>query len=212
MNGRRARWLFVAASLLAFAVLAGLARGNSILHGDVRLARWIQQWRWPSLDTLTDAANWSMRTGPLAIGVLIILIGLLWRHWWAEAALLATATLIMHGSYVMKELFDSPRPPASLVRVAEQSDTFGFPAGRAGNAVLVLGALAWIAGRHVTSSRIRIGIWIAAGFWILLTGVARIRVGAHWPSDILGAWLWTIPVLIILTALTASRQNCDDRG
>jgi membrane-associated phospholipid phosphatase len=66
--------------------------------------------------------------------------------------------------------------------------------------VLVIGACAWIAARHGESRWARTAIWEGAGLWIFVVGLARIMVGAHWPSDILGAWLWTIPVLIAIAS------------
>ena len=197
----RSRWILITGSIVAFGALASQAAGESILRGDIRLARWIQGRDWPGLDSLTDAANWSMRTVPFAVAALFVLLGLIWQRWWIDAAVLVAACLTTQVSNLMKELFESPRPTSDLIQVREHAETFGFPGGRAGNAVLVVGALAWIFGRHVESRGWRVTVWFATGFWIALTGVARVRVGAHWPSDILGAWLWTIPALLLITLL-----------
>lgn len=197
----RIRWTLIATSLLGFGALAHRAAGDSLLRGDVRVARWIQSRDWPLLDDLTDLANWSMRSAPLLVAGLICVVGLIRKRWWIESVVLASAALVMHASYTLKEIIASPRPTPDLVRIAERGESFGFPGGRAGNAVLFIGALTWIIGRHVESRAERFAVWIAAGLWIVLTGVARIRVGAHWPSDILGAWLWTIPALLVITTL-----------
>jgi undecaprenyl-diphosphatase len=170
-----------------------------VLRGDVRLARWVQGREWPLLDEVTDVANWSMRSLPLIVAGLIVVAGLAWRRLWPEAAVVTLALILMHASYPLKEIVASPRPSAELVQVTETGSGYGFPGGRAGNAVLVVGGCAWIAARHVASRRSRAAIWGVAGLWMFVVGMARIRVGAHWPSDILGAWLWTIPALIVLT-------------
>src|SRR5688572_30437737 len=188
-----ARVWFALALLTAFVGLAIAAHGSSVLPGDVRLALWVQGRSWPSLEPLTDLANWSMRTVPVAIGAVVVLIVLLLRSLRAEALVLTFASLLTPLSYLLKELIASARPTPDLIHVADYSGGYGFPGGRAGNAVLVAGALAWIAARHVDSRSARSAIWAAAVLWIVIAGVARIRVGAHWPSDILGAWLWTIP-------------------
>lgn len=203
----RIRWVLITSFLLAFGVLASQAAGKSILRGDVRLARWIQGRDWPGIDPLTEAANWSMRTVPFAVAALIVLGGLIWQRWWVEAVVLIAACLTTQLSNLMKELFESPRPTPDLIQVRERAETFGFPGGRASNAVLVVGALAWIIGRHIESRSLRAAIWCATGFWIVLTGVARIWVGAHWPSDILGAWLWTIPALLLITLIANRSQG-----
>src|SRR5688572_17086854 len=113
----RPSWMLIAGSLIAFAALASQAAGDSVLRGDVRLARWIQGRDWPGLDLLSDAANWSMRTIPFAIGALIVLSALAWQRRWVEAAVLVAACVITQLSNVMKELFESPRPTPDLIRV-----------------------------------------------------------------------------------------------
>jgi membrane-associated phospholipid phosphatase len=197
----RSRIAIALVGLVGFAALASQARGDSILRGDIRFARWIQGRDLPLLDPLVDAANASMRTGPLVVAGLLIIGLLAWRRWWVEAGLLFAASVLMHLSNVMKELFESPRPTPDLVRVTEHAATYGFPGGRAGNAVLFLWALAWIASRRLGPGAGRVAIWAAAVVWTLLTGAARVRVGAHWPSDIYGAWLWTLPALLLLIAI-----------
>jgi undecaprenyl-diphosphatase len=192
---------FTLVGLAGFAALASQSRGNSILYGDVRLARWVQGRDWPLLDPLTNSANWSMRTGPLTAACAIILAALTVRRLWIDAGFFLAANVFMHLSNVFKEVFESPRPTPNLVRVTEHATDYGFPGGRAGNAVLFLGAIAWIASRRIDSVATRSLTWVVAGAWILLTGLARVRVGAHWPSDIYGAWFWTVPALVGLTAL-----------
>lgn len=192
--------------LFAFGVLAVWAHGPSVLPGDVRFARWVQGRDWPLLDPLVDMANWSMRTVPLAIGVAIILGAILLRGLRGEAVVLVLASLMRALSYPFKELIASPRPTSDLIQVAVDASGFGFPGGRAGNAVLVIGAIAWIAARNIDSRSARVAIWTVSIVWIVVAGIARIRVGAHWPSDILGAWLWTTAALFSLTMLVRTRR------
>ena len=196
-----ARVLLAIGLVAAFAELAAAAHGPSTLPGDVRFARWVQGRDWPLLELLTDLANWSMRTVPLAIGVMLILVFLLLRDLRLEALLLLIATLLTPLSYPLKELIASPRPTPDLIHVAVESGGYGFPGGRAGNAVLIAGALAWIVTQRIESTAGRAAIWASATTWVVIAGIARIRVGAHWPSDILGAWLWTIAALLILNGI-----------
>jgi undecaprenyl-diphosphatase len=196
-------------SLGAFAALTSQASGDSVLRGDVRLTRWLQGRDWPGFDQLTDAANWSARSVPIVLAALVIVAGMVWKRWWAESAVLLLAVVVMHASYLLKEIIASPRPTPDLVDVTETGGGFGFPGGRAGNAVLFLGAITWIAGRRIDSRNLKSVMWLAAGFWIVLTGVARIRVGAHWPSDIVGAWFWTIPALMVII-VTANHWRFGD--
>lgn len=208
----RARLVVAGACLVGFGLLAARAHGPSVLAGDIRFARWVRGRDWPLLEPLTDLANWSMRTIPLVIGVLVVLIFIMLWRLRADAMLLLLATLITPLSYLLKELIASPRPTPELIQIVSSSGGYGFPGGRAGNAVLVAGALAWIATRHVESRVARVAIWLAAVLWTTIAGVARIRVGAHWPSDILGAWLWTVPALILLISLVERKQEHECGG
>lgn len=193
------RWPLAGISTTGFVVLAWAAHGPSVLWGDLRLARWVQGREWPGLDALTEAANWSMRSAPLVVAGLVIAAGLALRGDRPAAVALVAALALMHGSYLLKEIVASPRPTADLVAVMEPGGGHGFPGGRAGNAVLVVGIVAWLLARHIPSGGWRVAVWSGWGAWVVITGVARVRVGAHWPSDILGAWFWTIPVLLAIT-------------
>ena len=202
----RLRWPVAGTSLVAFVALAWAAHGPSVLRGDVRLARWIQGREWAGLDALTDAANWSMRSGPLVAAALIAAVGLVWLGDRIGAIALMAAATIMHVSYLLKEIVASSRPTPDLVEVMESGGGYGFPGGRAGNAVLVIGVLAWLLARHIPTVMTRFVIWGGWGTWVIVTGMARVRVGAHWPSDILGAWLWSIPILIAITWVADRRR------
>lgn len=195
------------ALVVAFVALAIAAHGPSGLPLDLRLARWIQDLDWPLLTPLTDIANWSMRTAPLAIGVLLALTFLWARGHRTEATVLLAAGLLTPLSYPLKDTIASPRPTPELIQVIDYAGGYGFPGGRSGNAVLVAGALAWIAARRIESRVGRIAVWTAAAVWSLIVGVARVRVGDHWPSDILGSWLWTAPALLFIVSIAESQSR-----
>jgi undecaprenyl-diphosphatase len=118
---------------------------------------------------------------------------------------LAIATLGRLVNAYLKTVIESPRPTPELVRITDHSSGFGYPSGHAAGALLVIGAAAWIAARHTRDPARRRLIWLGAAAWILLTGVGRIYAGAHWPSDVIGAWLWSVPALVGLTSLATKR-------
>jgi len=187
----------LAGMLVAFVLLAFWARRQEVLPGDVRFTRWVQGRDWPLLETLTDATNWSMSGMPLTVGGLAFVGILLFRNR-IDAAVLTAALVVRLLNGLLKRLIDSPRPTAELVEVIEEADGFGYPSGHASGALLVVGALAWTMSRHLHRAEWRWLTWTIAAAWIVLTGIGRIRVGAHWPSDVLGAWLWSLPVLVLI--------------
>ena len=100
-----------------------------------------------------------------------------------------------------KAIVESPRPDATLgVWVDYTRHTYGFPSGHVYNDVLFYGVMAiyapmWLGGRLVPIAR-----GAALGI-ILFAGWSRMVVGAHWPSDVLGGYLWGIAALALVVGL-----------
>lgn len=188
----------LAAMLVVFTALAVWAGSQHVLPGDVRFTHWVQDLDLPLLDSITNITNASMGGVPLTVsGIAIVLVLLIWSR--VDAAVLGIALVVRPINGGLKWLIESPRPDDRLVAVTTETHGFGYPSGHAAGALLVVGALAWVMTRHIENVAARWFVWIAAGSWIALTGIARIRVGAHWPTDVLSAWLWAIPALVLIT-------------
>lgn len=86
--------------------------------------------------------------------------------------------------YVLKNLFDRPRP---MLENALTEVTASFPSGHATVSSAVYGLMAW----WLWKSGTKHGRWIA-GILILLIlaiGISRIYLGKHYPTDILAGWI-----------------------
>jgi membrane-associated phospholipid phosphatase len=193
--------------LAAFVVLGVAARRVGAFKIDVRFARWLQDVDWRIFRWATDLTNWAMSGTPLTIGAICLALYLLWRRRPTEAAVLAIATSLRLVNVLLKRVIESPRPTSDLLDVTGDSTTYGYPSGHAAGALLVVGAFAWSLSRNASSPTERRLIWTFAVAWIALTGLARIYAGDHWPSDVLGAWLWTIPALIGVIWLATRRAG-----
>jgi len=204
------RWVLVAGMLTAFVALAIGAHRVAAFSTDVRITRWIQDIDSTVLDWLTTATNWAMGGTPLSIIGIAIAAVLLARRLPLDAAVVAIALAVRVVNSGLKEIVESPRPTPDLVRVTDHASGYGYPSGHASSAMLVVGAVAWVAARHVQSRAWRAVIWIAAIALIALTGIGRVRVGVHWPTDVLGGWLWAGAALITIT-WAAARWPISDR-
>jgi undecaprenyl-diphosphatase len=196
---RFAGWLVALwGAVLALSIAAA---GDELLPGDLWIARRAQSWDGPVTEAIAAYGN---RIGYYSIGAAISLpvaIGLALLHRWREIALLASILLVRALNNPIKGLFDSPRPSSDLLRVTEDAHGLGYPSGHASGTMLLCGALILI------GLRLRLPPWLMAGLWaaglgtIVASGFGRVYAGVHWPSDVVGGWLFGLAVLFALSRI-----------
>ncbi len=118
----------------------------------------------------------------------VILTALLLATWRGRLRGLVTAAILItawwYGGEPLKEIVHRPRPTAALVEVVRASSGFSFPSTFATtwfSAWLPVAIYAWRTRQRSAGMALSIAAWIT----LVLGGWARIRMGAHWPSDIL---------------------------
>jgi undecaprenyl-diphosphatase len=116
----------------------------------------------------------------LIIAVAIFLA--LQRHWRSLLYWLAAAGFALLASSALKYGLQIPRPPNEVPGLGPYS----FPSGHTLRAMVVFGFLAVIIARSMREN----WRWLPyglAGMMILLVALARLYLGVHWLSDILGS-------------------------
>jgi membrane-associated phospholipid phosphatase len=199
----RRRWLLLA---LVFALLALpltiAARGPGVLPGDIEISRVIQAWPSLGLDRLAVAftAIGSMWPGEPLIAAAIV-VSLLVSGERRATAFITVAALTSSLNVMTKRIVGSPRPTADLVQVIQIANGSGFPSGHAFSATLLYGAV-WIVLPSIVPNQTACRLMRAAVVLVAL-GIcwSRIRLGAHWPSDVLGGILWGMVSLSLVAAL-----------
>jgi membrane-associated phospholipid phosphatase len=188
----RARWaeLTFGSALLVYTVLAVLAHRYAYFDWDVRLARAIQSISIPGF------ASFMYVLSELGSGwIPVILVGsigaaLLIKGLKLEAAIVVIgASLGAAMNSLLKVIIGRPRPPDTLVTVVRHYAHDSFPSGHVTFFVEFFGFLLFLTFVLLKKPFPRRTLIFALTVFISLIGVSRVFMGAHWPSDVAGAYL-----------------------
>lgn len=194
-------WSVLGVLVAVTAVVTILAIQFPTFPGDFALLMAIQSLRNPQLDPIMYAATYIgfepqtlVVTGITAIGLWVI--GL------RRAAVFALFTVVGGAVGVaIKAVIARPRPPDEFVYAVSSRLDFGYPSGHALFAVLFYGFLAYVAWTSLRSHVWRSLAVVVLVSLTLLTGVSRVYLGSHWPSDVLGGYLIGSIMLLVLIKL-----------
>ena len=191
-------YLSLSLLLVPALVLSVAAAGPGHVPGDVAVMRFVQEQLPGGLSWLFEVVNLIGTTAGATV-VTLALFCVLSAFRRPELAFLVFATLPLRlVNAGLKAIGDSPRPPEGLVRVTENAGGLGFPSGHTMGATVLYGLLLVLATRHIASRSLRLAAQIFSGAMIALAGLSRIYVGAHWPSDVLGGYIWGVIALLAL--------------
>jgi undecaprenyl-diphosphatase len=187
---------FVATLAISLATM-----GANVLSVDVRVSRWVQQGSIPFEGILASFGN-RAGSATVAVPTAIAVAGLFAAFRRIPASLVVLLALAARAlNTPLKELFESPRPTSDFVKVTESAIGYGFPSGHSMGAMLLCGSIAVGVALSFKNRWISIAIFPVGLFVVLATGLGRIYTGAHWPSDVLGGYLWGASLLIVTSAL-----------
>src|SRR5690242_7102580 len=173
---------FVLFALLALAVQVGWTQALDV-RVMLALGRARRDWATPLLQVVSMLGKGEVEV-PIAL-LLSLRLSMIRRR--SEAAGYAAATLSGWALYgVAKWIFRRARP--RVIPRLSDAGWFSFPSGHATMAPLVfgLGLLIWSSPRP---RGVRIALLILAGAIALLIAFARVYLGVHWPSDVVGGLL-----------------------
>ena len=182
------RWLGPTALVVfaLFAIDTYLVVQNQVLPFDVPIATFIQQLNWgplvyPMALINASAGIWQVLLGALAIVALFIVER---RAGW----LMLIGSISSLIDNLLKLLISRQRPPADLVHILNPTTGFSYPSGHAVFFTWLGFMVAFSLAPRVKPTYRPI-LWIAAAVVIVLTCIARVWAGVHWPSDVIGGVL-----------------------
>jgi undecaprenyl-diphosphatase len=176
--------------LLAFAVLAYYARANAYFAWDRALAHSVQGWRTPALDALMYFVSYiGYGVIPYALAVATALAFLYARRRSEAFALLFCTAGSGLLNRAIKMLIARPRPAAPDVNVFRLHGGQSFPSGHVTFYVCYFGFLFFVAYALLPKRSLarRVALTLTS-LMIALVGLSRVYLGAHWPSDTIGAY------------------------
>ena len=182
---------FYALGLVGFAVLAALANAYAYFDWDLRIARFVQSFDSPAVtEFMRLASRFGDSWRPHALAALTGLVFFFRRRRSECFALwLSTGGGALLGR-AFKMLIGRQRPTADLVGFAYRSDELSFPSGHVVFYVCYFGFMFFAAYALLPRKtwRRRAALVVMA-LPVLLIGLSRVHLRAHWPSDTLGAYL-----------------------
>jgi undecaprenyl-diphosphatase len=118
-----------------------------------------------------------------------------------------TGTLLSQG---LKWGFARPRP--DLVPHGTEVYTASFPSGHSMLSAVVYLTLAALLAQTQPDRRVRVYLVALAIFLTVVVGASRIYLGVHWPTDVLGGWVfgaaWALLCWVVLLRLR--REGYDE--
>jgi undecaprenyl-diphosphatase len=194
------RFQVVLVTSAAFAVLAIDAAVRSPGTLDIETMKFVQRYHYEQLHTwmdllglLTDSSG-----AVVAWGVTLVVLALI-RWWLPLLGVLAIPFGGVVNETISRVLIHRTRPHLDELRhVSQNFEERSFPSGHVVGAILLYGFIWYVVGDRVRFAPLRWLIRTVCVAIMLLSGFDRVWSGAHWPSDVVGAYALGFALLLLL--------------
>jgi len=169
-------------------------------HWDFTIIDWVQD----SVDEddlhgLPNALFWMGLKGVAGVVITVAAIGLWLKGWRAEAVFMALIAIPDSLNFFVRGIIGRPRPTGDLVtHIFGGPQGYSFPSGYALHVALFGGFCIYLLLRLMRPSVLRSAILVPLALYIPIAGLWLIYDGRHWPSDVLGGYMYGVFYLIIL--------------
>ena len=199
--------LYLPAGLLTmFILLAVFIYQHPTLQLDVDISTLVQAHTSAALDATMQAISWFGNMPYSAITAIIASLLFYLFRYKREALFVLLAMLSGAVSSAIKGIVNRPRPLQPLIRVVAKNMQQSFPSGHVMYYVILFGFIAFLMRRLIQIPKlIRGTIFYLCMALVLTISISRIYLGAHWFTDVAGAYLLGSVCLFILCGLYLRR-------
>lgn len=131
----------------------------------------------------------------ITIGVVVLIIGSKKIYGLFGLLNLGLIALVNNG---LKFIFRRPRP---LIEHLVVETGFSFPSGHSSSAMAFYGFLIYLTIKNCSNKFAKWGIVAVLSLVILGIGMSRIYLGVHYPSDVVGSFIYTVGYLLFFIKL-----------
>lgn len=191
-------------------------RGSAIPAVDERIHDWVVTHRSAASVTIARAVTWAGVTrvvvpALIGVGAAAARAGRhISRRLISGLVLCGIASAGIYTEIRINALIGRARPP--LAGWAGAAGGPSFPSGHTTAATLFAASCAWVIAARVPAGWPRRAVWAGAACYAAAVGWSRVWLGVHWPTDVIGAWLFglawsagTITVILTLRRRSANR-------
>jgi membrane-associated phospholipid phosphatase len=171
---------------LLFAIDTYFVASNPLLPFDIPITTWVQSVNWGPIAWVLNLINVTAGYPQGAVGVAAVILVFIWerRGGWLMA-IGAIASLLDNE---IKLMLARHRPTPDLVHILTPAPGYSYPSGHAVFFTWISFMLAFAIVPRIRP-QVRWLPWVLAAIVIVLTCIARVWAGAHWPSDVIGGVL-----------------------
>jgi len=174
---------------VASVALCVLAHLHSRFPGDLGITLWLQSFDSNAMLSYMRDVSWlfgGWRPAVILIASAVVVLRLIGMK---QAILVILSGISTSTSSILKLVVGRVRPSADLVTVWDVETNKSFPSGHALLVTLVLGFLAYLCLTQIRNRVLKISSAAVLLALVILTGVSRVYLGAHWPSDVIGGYV-----------------------
>ncbi|HYI14455.1 MAG TPA: phosphatase PAP2 family protein [Thermomicrobiales bacterium] len=201
----RAPRITLGAAGMFFGTVAMLLTALAIYVPQAWLDVWtinrVQEFDAPYLhEAITAVSTLTSSTGAIALWAIALVAFTVSRKWLPALAMLVMPVGGVLNQVIGELIVGRTRPDGTVVeRTVPDIQAASFPSGHVMGAVMFYGLIFFLA-RKIENTVLRVSIQSFSVAIVTAVGFARIWEGAHWPSDVVGAYAWGGLFLVALFA------------